>query len=75
MKAWKDHTWSWDIDGLSLHNYTVVDWNAKYKSVGFGEAEYSRILKATLDMEKIIATHSAIMDKYDPAEEGRARRR
>ena len=66
MKAWKNHTWSWDIDGLSLHNYTVVDWNAKLKSVGFGETEYSRILKATLDMEKIIATHSAIMDKYDP---------
>jgi alpha-N-arabinofuranosidase len=66
MKAWKNHTWSWDIDGLSLHNYTVVDWNSKFKSVGFGETEYSRILKATLDMEKIIATHSAIMDKYDP---------
>jgi len=66
MKAWKDHSWSWDIDGLSLHHYTVVDWNAKYNSVGFGEAEYSRFLRATLDMEKIIATHSAIMDTYDP---------
>jgi alpha-N-arabinofuranosidase len=66
MRAWKDHTWSWDIDGLSLHHYTVVDWNAKYKSVGFGEAEYSRFLKATLEMEQIIGTHSAIMDKHDP---------
>lgn len=66
MKAWKDHTWSWDIDGLSLHHYTVVDWVNKFKSVGFGEAEYGRILKATLEMEKIIGTHSAIMDKYDP---------
>jgi alpha-N-arabinofuranosidase len=66
MKAWQGHTWSWDIDGLSLHHYTVIDWNAKYRSVGFGEAEYSRFLKATLDMEKIIGTHSAIMDKYDP---------
>ncbi len=66
MRAWKDHSWSWDIDGLSLHNYTVIDWVSKYKSVGFGEAEYSRFLKATLDMEKIIGTHSAIMDKYDP---------
>jgi alpha-L-arabinofuranosidase len=66
MKAWKNHSWSWDIDGLSLHNYTVVDWNAKLESVGFGETEYSQILEATLDMEKIIATHSAIMDKYDP---------
>ena len=26
MKAWQGHTWSWDIDGLSLHNYTVVKW-------------------------------------------------
>jgi alpha-N-arabinofuranosidase len=67
MKAWKAHTWSWDIDGLSLHNYTVVDWNTKYKSVGFGEAEYSRFLKSTLDMEGLVTTHSAIMDQYDPA--------
>jgi alpha-N-arabinofuranosidase len=66
MKAWKDHSWSWDIDGLSLHHYTVVDWGNKFKSVGFGEAEYSRFLKATLEMETIIDTHAAIMDKYDP---------
>lgn len=66
MKAWQGRTWSWDIDGLALHHYTVVDWNAKYASVGFGEAEYSRFLKATLEMEKIIGTHSAIMDRYDP---------
>ena len=26
MKAWQHHQWSWDIDGLSLHNYTVVKW-------------------------------------------------
>jgi alpha-L-arabinofuranosidase len=67
MKAWKAHTWSWDIDGLSLHNYTVVDWNAKYKSVGFGETEYGQVLKSTLDMEKLVTTHSTIMDQYDPA--------
>jgi alpha-L-arabinofuranosidase len=66
MKAWKDHTWSWDIDGLSLHNYTVINWETKYPSVGFDEAQYAKILKATLEMEKIIGTHSAIMDKYDP---------
>jgi len=66
MKAWQGHTWSWDMDGLSLHNYTVVRWPAAYKSVGFGETEYSEILKSTLDMERLITTHSAIMDKYDP---------
>lgn len=66
MKAWKNHTWSWDIDGLSLHNYTVIDWDTKYKSFGFDETEYAQILDATLGMEKIIKTHAAIMDKYDP---------
>ncbi len=66
MKAWQGHTWSWDIDGLSMHNYTVVKWPPAYKSTGFGETEYGEILKSTLDMDRLIATHSAIMDKYDP---------
>jgi alpha-N-arabinofuranosidase len=66
MKAWQGRSWSWDMDGLSMHNYTVVRWPPAYKSVGFGETEYAEILKATLEMDRLIATHSAIMDKYDP---------
>jgi alpha-L-arabinofuranosidase len=66
MKAWQGRSWSWDMDGLSLHNYTVVKWPPSYKSVGFGEAEYAQILKSTLEMDRLVATHSAIMDKYDP---------
>jgi alpha-N-arabinofuranosidase len=66
MKAWQNRQWSWDMDGLSLHSYTVVKWPPAFASVGFGEAEYSQILKSTLEMENLIATHSGIMDKYDP---------
>lgn len=66
MKAWQGHTWSWDIEGLSLHNYTVIKWPPAYVSTGFGETEYAEILKKTLEMDAIIADHSAIMDKYDP---------
>jgi alpha-L-arabinofuranosidase len=66
MKAWQKHQWSWDMDGLSLHNYTVVRWNDKFTSVGFGETEYGQILKNTLEMEGLVSRHSAIMDKYDP---------
>jgi alpha-N-arabinofuranosidase len=66
MKAWQKHQWSWDMNGLSLHNYTVVRWNDKFASVGFGETEYGQILKNTLEMEGLISKHSAIMDKYDP---------
>ena len=66
MKAWQHHTWSWDINGLSLHSYTVVRWPPAFASVGFGETEYGQMLKSTLEMEGLISKHSAIMDKYDP---------
>ena len=66
MKAWQNRQWSWDMNGLSLHNYTVVRWPPAFKSVGFGETEYSQILNSTLEMDNLISKHSAIMDKYDP---------
>jgi len=54
------------MQGLSMHNYTVINWGNKFASVGFGEKEYGQILKETLKMEDLVAKHSAIMDKYDP---------
>ncbi len=66
MKAYKEHTWAWDIQGLSMHNYTVIDWKTKYASMNFGEKEYADIINETLKTEDLIKTHSAIMDKYDP---------
>ncbi len=66
MKAYRNRQWSWDMDGLSLHSYTVVNWEKKFASVGFGEAEYAQIIKNTLEMEGLVSKHSAIMDRYDP---------
>ena len=66
MKAWEKRQWSWDMQGLSMHNYTVINWGNKFASVGFGEKEYSQILKETLKMEDLVTRHAAIMDKYDP---------
>lgn len=66
MKAYQSRQWSWDMHGLSLHNYTVVNWEKKHSSIEFGEAEYAQILKKTLEMQDLIQRHSAIMDKYDP---------
>ena len=66
MKAYQNHTWSWDMNGLSMHSYTVVKWPPSYASVGFGETEYAQILKSTLEMNDLVEKHSAIMDKYDP---------
>ena len=67
MKAYQKHTWSWDINGLSMHNYTVVNVAAIVsRPTGFGETEYAEVLKTTLEMDDLISKHSAIMDKYDP---------
>ena len=66
MKAYQKRHWSWDINGLSLHSYTVVHWPPSYASVGFGTQEYGQMLKSTLEMEDLVTRQSAVMDKYDP---------
>jgi alpha-N-arabinofuranosidase len=67
MKAWKDKVWSWDIEGVSLHGYTIPNsWDKKGPSVGFGEDEYAKAIRATLKMKAWVAKQSAIMDRYDP---------
>ena len=66
MKAWSERDWSWSIEGLSLHSYTVPQWPPSLASTDFGEDDYALILNTTLEMDRRIATHSAIMDKYDP---------
>ncbi|WP_396592631.1 alpha-N-arabinofuranosidase [Brevundimonas sp. R86498] len=67
MQAWKDRVWSWNIEGVSLHGYTIPNsWEAKGPSVGFGEDEYAKAIRATLKMEGWITTQTAIMDRYDP---------
>jgi alpha-N-arabinofuranosidase len=66
MKGYQGRPWSWDINGLSLHSYTVVKWPPAYASVGFGIPEYSQMLKSTLEMEDLVSKNSAAMDKYDP---------
>jgi alpha-N-arabinofuranosidase len=34
-KAYQQHTWSWEINGLSMHSYTVVHWPLPMRSWGF----------------------------------------
>jgi alpha-N-arabinofuranosidase len=57
-----------DMDGLSLHYYTIPtgEWAHKGSATEFSEAEYIATLKRALKMDEIIARTSAIMDKYDP---------
>src|SRR6185437_10796723 len=67
MKAWKKHTWAWDINGVSLHWYTVPNgWPPSTNSEKFGLDDYVKSLKSTLFMDDFLRKQEAVMDKYDP---------
>jgi alpha-L-arabinofuranosidase len=67
MKAWQGHDWSWNIDGLSLHWYTVPNgWPPSTPSTGFGIEDYAKALKSTLFMDEFLRKEETVMDKYDP---------
>ncbi|MDR2953051.1 MAG: alpha-N-arabinofuranosidase [Treponema sp.] len=56
-----------NIDGLSLHYYTVPgDWAHKGSATQFKEEEWLIAMKKAYFMDEIIGKHCAIMDEYDP---------
>lgn len=55
------------MNGLSLHYYTVKGWRgSKGSATQFTEEEYMFILDKCLGIEPVLQKHIAIMDKYDP---------
>jgi alpha-N-arabinofuranosidase len=67
MKAWKQHDWSWDMDGLSVHWYTTPGgWPLSMPSTGFSTADYMKTLKSTLFMDDFLRKQEEVMDRYDP---------
>lgn len=72
-----DYTWTDTImrlagdqlDGLSLHYYTVPGggWPPRVPAVGFDEHSWAETLAGARRMDELITRHSAVMDKYDPA--------
>ena len=54
------------MDAISFHYYTVVDWNAKGSATQFTPAEYYEVLGKAVAVEELIRGHIAVMDAYDP---------
>ena len=54
------------MEGLSLHYYTIRDWNNKGSATEFSAGDYYQTLAKCMDIENIIVKHIGIMDKYDP---------
>lgn len=57
------------MDGLSLHYYTVVDWNSKGSATEFSDGEYYDVLAKCAEIDEVLRNHEFIMDSFDP--EGR----
>lgn len=54
------------MQGISVHYYTVKDWNHHGSSTEFTPEEYYSTLEKCLDIDSVITKHSAIMDETDP---------
>lgn len=54
------------MSGISLHYYTVSNWNRKGSATNFTNDDYYGTLGKCLEIEQVIKKHIAIMDKYDP---------
>lgn len=55
------------LEGVAMHHYSVLEWNAKGSATAFTEQQYFNTMKTALFMDTLVIKHSAIMDKYDPA--------
>lgn len=54
------------MDGISLHYYTVFDWNNKGSATQFDSDTYYATLGKCLEIQPLVKQHCDIMDKYDP---------
>jgi len=56
------------INGLSLHYYTVLrgNWQDKGSATKFEEADWHNTMFQATKMEELVTKHGAIMDKADP---------
>ncbi len=57
----------WNMDGLSLHYYTVTGpWAKKGSATEFTRNEYYTTMSKAYKMDEIVTRHLEIMNRYDP---------
>ncbi|MBN2092631.1 alpha-N-arabinofuranosidase [candidate division KSB1 bacterium] len=70
-----DYEWTEEImkgiparrfEGLSIHHYSVINWENKGSSSQFTDDEYFKTMQQAWRMEEMVRINSEIMNKYDP---------
>lgn len=54
------------MNGISLHYYTVYEWDNKGSATRFTADDYYWTLGKCVEIEDVVRKHCDIMDKYDP---------
>ena len=57
---------AWLMNGLSLHFYSVPDWNKKGFALEFDENEYYELMNIVNYTDELLKLHTGIMNRYDP---------
>lgn len=54
------------MEAVSLHHYSVFDWDNRGPSVNYSDTQYFQTIQAALKMEALLRGHIAVMDEFDP---------
>ena len=65
MKRFKD-LGDWQFNGLSLHFYSIPDWNTKGSATVFDEYAYYNLLNSVNFTDELLTGHTEIMNRFDP---------
>ena len=57
---------AWLMNGLSLHFYSIPDWNKKGFALEFDESEYYELMNIVNYTDELLKLHTGIMNRYDP---------
>ncbi len=66
MKKLRNPANMWTADGISLHFYSIPDWNNKGHALEFTEDEYKVLLNTVNFTDELITRNKEIMNRYDP---------
>jgi len=65
MKELKNQ-YNWWANGISLHFYSIPDWNNKGYATEFEDEAYYELLNTTNFTDELLKRHTEIMNRYDP---------
>ncbi len=54
------------MSGLSLHYYSVIEWNRKGAASIFSDEAYYNLISKSIEIEEVLQKHIDIMDQVDP---------